>query len=206
MKRSATNVFPHALNTVTTVLTVCSLLLVSGLSGCSSSAKTTASNVFKTIGAVCALIVVILADPSGADVAAFDPSQALVNLQLSNLTISSLTGTGTITVTDTASGRTLGQQAFGWVVRGTSIYAQNPTAVHNFLSQFSTAADVTVGIQVSPDVVPITQSPVSATSIVEYQGATIAAATVSRSTRRFHLSVHPTNHAQSSLRRTSVEF
>jgi hypothetical protein len=182
MNGLATGLVPRGLRTVTVALTVCSLLLFSGLSGCSSSTKTTASNVFKTIGAVCALVVAILADPSGADVAAFDPSQALVNLQLSNLTITSLTGSGTITVTDTATGRTLGQQTFGYVVRGTSVYAQNPTAVHNWLSQFSTAADVTVGIQVSPNVVPVTQGPVSATSIVEYDGATIAAATVSSST------------------------
>lgn len=163
---------------VVACVAVCSLILVSfAVSGCTQKSTTKTTNILKTIGAAIALAVAILQDPSGADLVAFDPSQPLVNLQLSNLTIASTSGTGTLTITDNTTGQTLGQQTFGYVVRGTSVYAQDPTAVHNWLLQFSSAADVTVGIQFTTQLNAVTQGAASATSLVEYQGVTLAAAT-----------------------------
>jgi hypothetical protein len=117
-------------------------------------------------------------DPAGSDVASLDPSQALINIAMTNATTTATSGTLTVTVTNPSTGATLGQQSFGYVVNGSAIYAQNPTAVHNWLQQFATYANVTVSV--ATDDIPEqdigTSGTASVTASAEYQGTTYATA------------------------------
>jgi hypothetical protein len=102
----------------------------------------------------------------------------LLNLSLSNATISSTSGNATLTVTDASTGTMLGQQTFGWTVVGNSIYAQNPAAVHDWLQQFTGYSNVDVGVQVVPTLQAADVGSASATANAEYTGTTYASTTV----------------------------
>jgi hypothetical protein len=80
--------------------------------------------------------IAVTIDPAGSDLAGFDTPRALANVAMDNANITSTAGTVTVTVSDASSGQVCGQQAFGYVVSGSSLYAQDPTAVHNWLTQF----------------------------------------------------------------------
>jgi hypothetical protein len=113
---------------------------------------------------------------TGMDLAGFDPSQALMNIALSNATIASTSGTVTVTLTDLNTGQVAGQQSFAYVVRGNSLYAQDPTAVSNWLQQFSGLANLDVATNVSTDLAPTAAG--SATLNAQYGGVTYSSSTV----------------------------
>lgn len=113
---------------------------------------------------------------TGTDLASFDPTQALMNVALSNATIASTTGTVTVTLTDLNTNQVVGQQPFAYVVRGNSLYAQDPTAVSNWLEQFSGYSNLDVATNVSTNLAPTAAG--SATLNAQYSGVTYASSTV----------------------------
>lgn len=149
------------------------------LTGCASVEITIKINPQPSTGANTPVQHKLLMDPPGADVANFDTTQGLLTLTLSNATISSTSGTFVLSIIDHASQVTVGQQTFNYVVNGNSLFAQDPTAVHNWLQQFSSYADVDVQIDVTPVVTAIAPGTVSSTGTAVYQGTSYASATAS---------------------------
>ncbi len=121
----------------------------------------------------------LLLDPPGSDVANFDTTQGLLALTLSNATVTSTSGTFVLSIIDHPSQVTVGQQTFNYVVNGNSVFAQDPTAVHNWLQQFANYADVDVEVDVNPTVTAIAPGTVTTTGSALYQGTTYASATAS---------------------------
>jgi hypothetical protein len=146
--------------------------------GCNVQGVTSASLGISVNLSTHTIKIVPVFDPAGSDVASLDPSQALINIAMTNATTTTTSGTLTVTVTNPSTGATLGQQSFGYVVNGSAIYAQNPTAVHNWLQQFATYANVTV--TVATDDIPEqdigTSGTASVTASAQYQGTTYATA------------------------------
>ena len=131
-----------------------------------------------TVGGIPNFQISVRSDPSGTDLANFNSSQALLNVSTSNVAITSTSGSVGVTVSNASTGQLLGQQTFGYVVQGDSLYAQDPTALHNWLSQFGSYSDVYVDEQVS-DLMgedTATSGTASATAHAEYQGTTYASA------------------------------
>ncbi len=87
---------------------------------------------------------------------------------LSNATIYSTSGNFTVSVIDANTGASLGQQTFGYAVQGNSLYAQDPTGLHDWLQQFSGYSSVDVYVQVEPQVQVTNAGTVSATDNAEY--------------------------------------
>jgi hypothetical protein len=104
----------------------------------------------------------------------FDASQALLNLALTNATVTANAGTVTVSVKDLTTGQIVGQQNFDYVINGTGVYAQNPSAVYNWLQQFTGYADIDVITNLATPVQSITDAPSSVTSSVQYKGTTYA--------------------------------
>ena len=117
-------------------------------------------------------------DPPGSYLASFDATQALLNLSLNNARITSTTGIANVSVIDLTNTQTVGQQSFGYVVRGTSIYAQDPTAVYNWLQQFASYPSIDVIVGVDTDVQTNTPGEASATATAQYQGTGYAMSSV----------------------------
>ena len=115
-------------------------------------------------------------DPPGSVVASFDTSEALVNVAMTNASITTTNGTVTITATDANSGALLGQQSFGYVVRGSALYAQDPASVHNWLQQFANYANVTVSMATDNIAEQESGTSASVTASAQYQGTTYATA------------------------------
>jgi|GEM_PF-5970405 len=153
------------------VLAAC-LIFLPGCTQSLSISGTTGSS-----GSSVTLNYTVVFDPPGSYLCNFNAGQALLNLSLSNASISSTSGTAVMTVTDATNGSTLGQESVGWVVNGTSIYAQNPTALQNWLGQFCSYSDVAVNVQAAPQLQTTTYGSASATAAVEYQGTTYASTT-----------------------------
>ena len=65
------------------------------------------------------------------------------------------------------------------MINGTSLYAQDPTAVHNWLLQFTGYSDVDVDVDTTADLQTLAVGSASATANAQYQGATYASTTVS---------------------------
>jgi hypothetical protein len=120
-----------------------------------------------------------LMDPPGTDLANFDTTQGLLTMTLTNGAISSSSGPFTLTVIDHGTGQAVGQQSFNYVTVGNSLYAQDPTAVHNWLSTFSGYADVDVQMDVTPVIDALTVGTVSTTASLVYHGTPYASATAS---------------------------
>ncbi len=118
-------------------------------------------------------------DPPGSYLSQFNASQALLNISMSNAELTSAGGTATVSVIDLSTGQTVGQQSFGYVVSGSSVYAQNPTSVQNWLNQFTGYANVDVDVQVNDLAGQNTASSgtASATASAQYQGTTYASTT-----------------------------
>ena len=115
-------------------------------------------------------------DPPGSVVAAMDTSQALLNFGLTNATISSTSGTVIVTITDETTNQVVGQQSFGYVVQGTSLYAQNPAAVSSWLQQFAGYSAINVGVNVTTTLQSAGAGGATVNSV--YQGTTYASSTV----------------------------
>jgi hypothetical protein len=122
---------------------------------------------------------VIKWDPPGSYLASFDATQALLNLSLANATISSTSGTVNVKVVDLTTNQIIGQQAFGYVVNGTSVYAQDPTSVYNWLQQFTGYANIDVVADLVTNAVTTGTGTASVTGTAQYQGSTYASSTVS---------------------------
>ena len=120
----------------------------------------------------------IVWDPPGSYLASFDTTQALLNIATTNATIYSTTGNVIVTVKDLTTGQNVGQQTFGYVVNGNSIYAQDPTAVHNWFQQFTGYANIEVDAAVDTTLQTINSGSASSTGSAQYQGATYGSATV----------------------------
>ena len=118
-------------------------------------------------------------DPPGSYLASFDATQALLNLSLANATISSTSGTVNVKVVDLTTNQVVGQQAFGYVVNGTSVYVQDPTAVYNWLQQFTGYASIDVVADLDTTALTTSTGTASATGTAQYQGSTYASSTVS---------------------------
>lgn len=118
-------------------------------------------------------------DPPGSELADFNASEALLNVSMSNAEVTSTSGTATVTVTNASNGTTLGQQSFGYVVKGSSLYAADPTAVQNWLGQFTGYSDVAVSVSASDlsGQDTATSGTASATTSAEYNGTTYASST-----------------------------
>ena len=120
----------------------------------------------------------IVWDPPGSYLVDFDATQALLNLSLQNATISTTAGTVAVSVKDLTTGQFVGSQTFGYVVRGNSLYAQDPTAVYNWLQQFTGYASIDVITDVATDVQTTAPGSASSSGNAQYQGITYAAGTV----------------------------
>jgi hypothetical protein len=145
--------------------------------GCSPVTVTITITVQASTGPSTPIHHKLLMDPAGSDVANFDTTQGLLTMALSNATISSTSGTFILSIIDHASQVTLGKQTFNYVVNGTSLFAQDPTTVHNWLQQFASDTDVDVQVDVTPTVTAISTGSVSSTGKAVYQGTTYATAT-----------------------------
>jgi hypothetical protein len=102
----------------------------------------------------------------------------LLDISTSNVAITSTSGSVALTVSDASTGQVLGQETFGYVVQGSSLYAQDPNALHNWLSQFGSYSDVYVDEQetgLAGQGAP-TSGTASATASAEYEGTTYASA------------------------------
>lgn len=117
-------------------------------------------------------------DPPGSYLASFDATQALLNLSLSNATISSTSGTVTVSVIDLTTNQTVGQQNFGYVVTGNSIYAQDPSSVYNWLQQFTGYSNIDVKAVLATQLQTTNSGSASATGSAQYQGSTYASTSV----------------------------
>jgi hypothetical protein len=116
---------------------------------------------------------------SGIDLAGFDPSQAVMTYTLSDATIVSTGGLVTLTLTDSDTGVTIGQQTFQYVVRGNGLFAQDPTAVSAWLNQFTSYTSLDMTATANTDVQVIDPGTVTVTNNVLYQGTSYASATTS---------------------------
>ena len=130
-------------------------------------------------GRTCTISIGIVVDPPGSDLSSFDTSQGLMAMSLSNATLSSTTGNFSLRVKDLTTGSIVGQQSFGYVVRGSSFYAQDPTAVHNWLQQFAGYSDVDVLVDLAPTAETTSAGSASAITSAVYLGTTYASSTVS---------------------------
>lgn len=121
-------------------------------------------------------------DPPANSLASIDTSQAWASITTQNGTVNNTSGTFTIEVTDTASGELLGQQSFAYTISGDSVYAQDPSAVHNWLDGFTQygSEEVTVAISAADiDFVPTVQSGTATLGVAaNYNGVTYASATL----------------------------
>lgn len=108
--------------------------------GCPKQTTAISTTYSQKTGSSVTITHTITWDPSGSDLVGFDASQALLNLQLTDASIASVNGTATLSVKDLTTGQIVGQQNFAYVVRGTSLYAQDPNAVYNRLQQFTSYA------------------------------------------------------------------
>lgn len=118
-------------------------------------------------------------DPPGSYLASFDATKALLNLSLSNATISSTSGTVTVTVTDLTTSQAVGQQTFGYTVSGNSVYAQDPTAVFNWLQQFTSYSNIEVSTDITATFQTTAAGPASDAASAQYQGVAYGSTTVS---------------------------
>lgn len=175
MKTTKGNVLQQVLKCGIWGVAMCGLALVLGcnVSGPSSGGISTTYN-FTTH----TLKILPVFDPSGSDVANFDASSALLNLAMTNAVITTTSGTLTVTVTNPSTGAVLGQGSFGYVVKGSALYAQDPTAVHNWLQQFANDPSVTVSVATDNVAEQDTgaSGTASVTSSAEYEGTTYATA------------------------------
>lgn len=153
-----------------------SMLLM--LAGCTQTTEISGT-VSSQSGASVTIKHVIKWDPPGSYLVNFDATQALLNLSLANATISSTTGTVNVQVVDLTSNQVVGQQAFGYVVNGTSVYAQDPTAVYNWLQQFTGYANIDVVADLVTSAVTTSTGTASVTGTAQYQGSAYASSTAS---------------------------
>lgn len=145
--------------------------------GCATVQATVTITIQVSTGANTPVNHKVMMDPPGSDVANFDTTQGLLTLALSNGTIASTSGTFILSIIDHTSQVTVGQQTFNYVVNGNSLYAQDPTTVHNWLQQFASYTDVDVQIDVTPVIKAISAGNVSSTGSAVYRGTTYASAT-----------------------------
>ncbi len=149
------------------------------LTGCTASTSLEAG-VTQQTGFFVKLVLKAIFDPPGSYLVNFDASKALLQLSLTNAKVASTTGTATVSVKDVTTGQIVGQQPFGYVINGTSVYAQDPSAVYNWLQQFTGYADieVTTNVPTSLESIDGTSSS-SAAGAVQYQGTTYASGSAS---------------------------
>jgi hypothetical protein len=159
-----------------TSVLACGVLM---LAGCPKQTTTVSASQNSKTGTTVTVSHQIVWDPAGSDLVGFDATQALLNLSLTNATITSTSGTVILGVKDLTTGQIVGQQTFGYVVNGNSLYAQDPTAVYNWLQQFTSYASIDVIVNVDTDVDATSVGGVSSTGNAQYQGITYASATVS---------------------------
>lgn len=116
---------------------------------------------------------------SGIALASLDPTQAILNLSLSNAKISSSSGQVTVTLTDDNTGAVVGTQSFQYVVNGNGIFAQDPSAVSNWLNQFTSYSSLDVNIVANTNLQAINSGTASVTANAVYQGTTVASGSAS---------------------------
>jgi hypothetical protein len=158
-----------------TALLMCGLVF---LVGCTQSLSIQPSYTQKTGFGITGQYKVVW-DPPGSYLASLDATQAVLNLSLSNATISSTSGTANLSVKDLTTGQIVGSEPFGYVIKGTSVYAQDPAAVYNWLQQFTGYASIDVIVDVSTDLQASSAGTASATGSAVYQGLSYASGTIS---------------------------
>jgi hypothetical protein len=115
-------------------------------------------------------------DPPGSELADLNASQLSLPISMTNAELTSTSGTGTVTVTDLSTGNVVGQQSFGYTVSGSTLYVQDPTAVQNWLDQFTSYTEVEVGVAINSlaGQDTATSGTGTATGTAVYQGTTYA--------------------------------
>lgn len=116
---------------------------------------------------------------SGTDLASLDPTQAIMSYTLSNAEIVSTSGLFTVTIKDDNTGVTIGQQDFQYVVKGTGLVPQDPTAVSNWLDQFASYSNLDVTVTASTAMQALNPGTVTVTNNAVYQGTTYASGSTS---------------------------
>jgi hypothetical protein len=116
---------------------------------------------------------------TGTELASLDPSQAILNLSLSNAAISSSSGQVTVTVTDDTTGAVVGTQTFQYVVNGNGLFAQDPSAVSSWLSGFTSYSSLDVTVAANTSLQATSSGTASVTANAVYQGTTYASGTAS---------------------------
>lgn len=151
----------------------CTLLF---LAGCTQETTVSVTESQKT-GPSITVTHKIIWDPPGSYLVGFDANQAFLNLSLTNAAITTTSGTATVSVKDLTTGLIVGQQNFGFVVNGNSIYAQDPTAVYNWLQQFTGYANIDVIVDVATTLNTLSEGSASSTGSAVYLGVPYASAT-----------------------------
>lgn len=157
-----------------TPVLLCGLLL---LAGCTQT-LTIDSGVSQQQGGYIQVHYQVVWDPPGSYLASLDTTQALLNLSLTNASVASTSGTFTLTVTDLTTNQNVGQQSFGYVINGTSVYAQDSTGVYNWLQQFTGYSNIDVTVDVTPALQATTTTSSSVTGSAVYKGVAYGSATV----------------------------
>jgi hypothetical protein len=158
-----------------TAVVICSMLL---LTGCPSQTTSISGGASQKQGPYVQITHTIVWDPPGSYLSTFDATQALLSLSLTNATISSTSGTANVSVKDLTTGQIIGQQSFGYVVNGNSLYAQDQTAVYNWLQQFTSYADIDVIVTADTTLQTTASGSASSTGSAQYQGTSYASTTV----------------------------
>lgn len=111
--------------------------------------------IITTVGQVLVFIGQHIKPPASA-LANFDASQASDNVSFNNISLSSHSGTVTITIKDQSTGNLLGQQAFNFTINSTDqLKFSNPSAVTNWVRSFSNYPGyVDVGIKAGLNINP----------------------------------------------------
>lgn len=156
------------------VVLTCAVLFI-----CGCTQETTISGTISDSGGTVTVTHHIVWDPPGSYLVNFDATQALLNLSLTNSTIATTSGTATVTVKNLSNNQTVGQNSFAYVVRGNSLYAQDPTAVYNWLQNFTSYASIDVLVDMNTPLQPLSDGVVGVTRQAQYQGTTFASSTSS---------------------------
>jgi hypothetical protein len=161
------------------VAVVCATLsAIVALIGCTQT-TTISATVSQQSGVSATVTHVIKWDPPGSYLVNFDATKALLQLSLTNAKVASTTGSATVSVKDLTTGQIVGQQSFGYVISGTSVYAQDPSAVYNWLQQFTGYADIEVTTNLATLLQSVdSTSSSSAVSTAQYQGTNYASGSV----------------------------
>lgn len=130
---------PYILIATLTISTV-TCVVGNNSSACSVALSDLALEVGGATGKIYPIVAPLIKaflDPPAADLAYFDASQASAAINISNLSLTSIGGTATISITDDSTGTVLGSQGFPFTISGDVAKFSDPSAVNQWVHSFS---------------------------------------------------------------------